>query len=33
LQERKHFRPELLNRLGEIVIFDFLSSDEQLTDP
>lgn len=28
LQVRKHFRPELLNRLDEIVIFDPLSHDQ-----
>lgn len=28
LQVRRHFRPELLNRLDEIVIFDPLSHDQ-----
>jgi ATP-dependent Clp protease ATP-binding subunit ClpB len=28
VQVRKHFRPELLNRLDEIVIFDPLSHDQ-----
>lgn len=28
LQVRRHFRPELLNRLDEIVVFDPLSNDQ-----
>lgn len=28
MQVRRHFRPELLNRLDEIVVFDPLSHDE-----
>ena len=28
LQVRRHFRPELLNRLDEIVVFDPLSHDQ-----
>ena len=28
LQVRRHFRPELLNRLNEIVVFDPLSHDQ-----